>query len=937
MRSNEIITSTEQLDENLRKWFKEKWVRFGPDGKIRGSCARGDDSEGKPKCLPQAKAHALGKKGRKYAASKKRREDPNPERRGPAKNVATKKKTDEAQLDELKCWPGYTRVKGVPAGAPGSCKKKTNEEQVEEKWSQKYKDSINCSNPKGFSQKAHCAGKKKDESMHEEHKCPHCGGEMVSEELMNEKKDACYYKVKSRYKVWPSAYASGALVKCRKKGAKNWGNKTESVAEGLSKRDLQDVAAIKAAIERLQAQLSHPNADKAAIQQSIAHEKKRLALYGQGVAEGSYEGASTEDVANAILGRIIRSMPELISRYGPEALYRAVEDVASFHEGAEELGTSDISNMVREVIRNLEDVSESQLNELSPETLASYKKKAGQQARELDKAAFGGAPDAKSKIAKANKRFSGIMKATKKEFKESHILHGIMLTEQKTYKLWESAGRKLVEAQLTADQIQQIFQQVEQGATAGGANRTLVGKGVDAASAVNKAWEDLKTKVQNSGPIKNVDAMYDKAAEKLKQATGGDQGVMKYVQKYRDFAKKHPVAQSLIYAALIAAAGISGAGLGGAAALGLFKMTDKLLQGEKFSSAAYSGAKTGAMAYGASQIGKALKGADAATGGGGDSSAFDKEWDAANKDWQATKDVATKTAGAGMQAVRQQASDQALKAVQDAIANGTDPSMTQTLKGIAQGAIDKFGSAAGGPIPEQSIETIALRAAIMAGKQAGSVNESIKLDEATIGLIFYKVALAQNKQVSEGIMDTVKGAASKAANWVGTKAKNVTTKVTADKLMSAWKKAGSPTDSEEISKLLASNGVADKIISDVFSANKIPVQSPAAAAPSQPATPAQSTSATAGAIAQPSTQASAAPTVYKQVQSLVSKLDKKGKQRIAAILKKDLGLAEEINEFVQGYNMGQAGVRKVQPKHVPNQNEIQRMSGIMEGLIIKNK
>lgn len=37
------------------------------------------------------------------------------------------------------------------------------------------------------------------------------------------KKDACYHKVKASYKVWPSAYASGALVKCRKKGASNWG------------------------------------------------------------------------------------------------------------------------------------------------------------------------------------------------------------------------------------------------------------------------------------------------------------------------------------------------------------------------------------------------------------------------------------------------------------------------------------------------------------------------------------------------------------------------------------------------------------------------------------------------------------------------------------------------------------------------------------------
>jgi len=84
----------QELEEDLRKWFKEKWVRFGPDGKIRGACARGSDSEGKPKCLPQSKAHSLGKKGRASAAARKRREDPNPERSGKAKNVATKSKRD---------------------------------------------------------------------------------------------------------------------------------------------------------------------------------------------------------------------------------------------------------------------------------------------------------------------------------------------------------------------------------------------------------------------------------------------------------------------------------------------------------------------------------------------------------------------------------------------------------------------------------------------------------------------------------------------------------------------------------------------------------------------------------------------------------------------------------------------------------------------------
>ena len=55
------------------------------------------------------------------------------------------------------------------------------------------------------------------------------------------KKDACYTKVKSRYDVWPSAYASGALVKCRKVGAANWGTKSEDcwdgyVAKGMKKK-----------------------------------------------------------------------------------------------------------------------------------------------------------------------------------------------------------------------------------------------------------------------------------------------------------------------------------------------------------------------------------------------------------------------------------------------------------------------------------------------------------------------------------------------------------------------------------------------------------------------------------------------------------------------------------------------------------------------------
>jgi hypothetical protein len=61
-----------------------------------------------------------------------------------------------------------------------------------------------------------------------------------SEWMENRKRsDDCKRKVKSRYKVWPSAYASGALVKCRKVGAKNWGVKSEGTFELEKERGLK--------------------------------------------------------------------------------------------------------------------------------------------------------------------------------------------------------------------------------------------------------------------------------------------------------------------------------------------------------------------------------------------------------------------------------------------------------------------------------------------------------------------------------------------------------------------------------------------------------------------------------------------------------------------------------------------------------------------------
>jgi hypothetical protein len=204
MVPNCVPVSEQEMEEDLKKWFKEKWVRFGPDGKIRGDCARGSSSEGKPKCLPQSKAQALGKAGRASAAAKKRREDPNPERRGAAKNVATK-----------------VREQGVEEAVSDETVKKLQALFKQAK-SGKLK-----SDGKDFTKGDHWKGAGPDDygyTGYQGHGMP-ADKKKVKEQELDEKQDACYRKVKSRYKVWPSAYASGALVQCRKKGAANWGNK----------------------------------------------------------------------------------------------------------------------------------------------------------------------------------------------------------------------------------------------------------------------------------------------------------------------------------------------------------------------------------------------------------------------------------------------------------------------------------------------------------------------------------------------------------------------------------------------------------------------------------------------------------------------------------------------------------------------------------------
>ncbi len=173
---------------NLHKWFKSK-SKDGKPGWVNvvtgGTCASDEPGEGVPKCVSSEKRASMTPAERRSAARRKKAADPGQQQ----KTGASK--------------PTY-----VPTDKP--------KKSVEEEWSDKYKKSIDCDNPKGFSQRAHCQGRKKKMNEESDKKGKGSG-----------KKDACYHKVKSRYSVWPSAYASGALVKCRKVGAANWGTKSE--------------------------------------------------------------------------------------------------------------------------------------------------------------------------------------------------------------------------------------------------------------------------------------------------------------------------------------------------------------------------------------------------------------------------------------------------------------------------------------------------------------------------------------------------------------------------------------------------------------------------------------------------------------------------------------------------------------------------------------
>jgi len=128
--------------------------------------------------------------------------------------------------------PGWVQLGGKYAGKP--CAKQPGQTTKPKCGSSKMKRNLN----KKEEDAAFRRKNKQDPNPNRKGKAINVKTE--STQIHEGEKDACYHKVKSRYSVWPSAYASGALVKCRKVGAKNWGNKSKKEEFDMKVKGFQD-------------------------------------------------------------------------------------------------------------------------------------------------------------------------------------------------------------------------------------------------------------------------------------------------------------------------------------------------------------------------------------------------------------------------------------------------------------------------------------------------------------------------------------------------------------------------------------------------------------------------------------------------------------------------------------------------------------------------
>ena len=470
----------------------------------------------------------------------------------------------------------------------------------------------------------------------------------------------------------------------------------------------------------------------------------------------------------------------------------------------------------------------------------------------------------------------------------------------------------LLEAELTADQIAQLFGNAEKAATASGSNRTALGKGKDVVDASAKMLKDAAVWLQDTAPVQAFDNKFEQGKQALKSKLGNSsagQQVLKSVEALGNYAKENPGKTAFAIGILTAVASIAGGPVGGAIAGQVLKGSMELIKGEKLSTAIGKGLKAAAMGFLAGKafeaigdifgdfvedvkygdIGEFNEGGrlvyshygSADIGGGSvyrdwvfDTSKLsgvltpDQQTEITDY-FEQIKSIASDSVGDSTVSSKEALSDirgligklgELTKAyTEENIANnpgieeyletgttGLLDSIEQwtevtsaSVQGAVTGAVSKdkdAGTGPGSPATQGDEEAVkkAAEEYDVEGVAVKSQTESVEMTEAQIRQVFVGVSYLTESRLDELSFADIKNKAASIAKAGVAKAqevgKNMTTRVTTSKLNKAWEKAGKPTDSAAIMKILNDAGVADEVATKAFTDTGIeappPVEKP---------------------------------------------------------------------------------------------------------------
>ena len=383
------------------------------------------------------------------------------------------------------------------------------------------------------------------------------------------------------------------------------------------------------------------------------------------------------------------------------------------------------------------------------------------------------------------------------------------------FRTWErDIHPVLCEVALQPDQIQQLFKSIE-----AGAGRSMLGKAGDAINGakdkVSDAWfNKFGGMLQNSAPVQAFDQKFEEIKSSIAKK---NPKLAAQLAKYGEFAKSNPnlhkfllaIAGSAAAALGVAAAGgvAAGAlavGTGTGIAVGILNIADRLLQGQKASTAIGRGATTGAIAGLAA--GAAAKIGDMVKAG------LKSDVIADLKGMRITKHTMDHN-GAMFSAVTKEPETSALKNAFDAL-------------------MPKFGT--GGQVDPAAVDTFAkMMAKVSSPEYQDAISKTREIALAAKEAAKSSIALVtQLQQVGTAAAG---GVASAATNQQPAPVKEslnrnqlnelfgiTGNKVDAGKLQKAWEKAGSPMDSDAVAKILQSAGVDPAVISKAFTDMSLP-------------------------------------------------------------------------------------------------------------------